>query len=145
LPLHVSSPADDVTPAPLQIPERGSRVLRILVVEDHGDTAEMIKKVLNYEGHEVQVARDVETALEKVSQDSFDMLISDLGLPDGSGLDLMRELRARGQQIPAIALSGYGQENDIQMSRDAGFAVHITKPVDMERLLSSINLESARV
>ena len=62
---------------------------------------------------------------------SFDLLISDLGLPDGSGHDLMRQ-RQRGHKFPGIALSGYGQEEDIQRSREAGFAAHLTKPASRE-------------
>jgi CheY-like chemotaxis protein len=111
-------------------------MLRLLVVEDHGDTADMMKLMLESEGHEVALAGDVETALEKASQEEFDLLISDLGLPDGSGLDLMRELRARGRNLPGIALSGYGQEEDVRRSREAGFIAHVIKPVDMDRMMA---------
>jgi len=64
------------------------------------------------------------------------MLVSDLGLPDGSGIDLMRELRSRGSGLRGIALSGYGQDQDIQQSLEAGFVAHVLKPVDMDRLLA---------
>ena len=77
----------------------------------------------------VETAGDVATALELAGRHPFDLLISDLGLPDGSGHDLMRELRSRGHTFPGIALSGYGQEEDILRSREAGFAAHLTKPV----------------
>jgi CheY-like chemotaxis protein len=116
-----------------------SRPLRILVVEDHGDAVEMIRLMLESEGHQVTTAGAVATALQATAGDgAFDLLISDLGLPDGSGLDLMRELRAEGRQMPGIALSGYGQESDIQQSRAAGFAAHLTKPIDVDRLIAVI-------
>jgi PAS domain S-box-containing protein len=113
--------------------------LRILLVEDHGDTADMLVNVLELEGHQVEAAGDVATALKLGTQGRFDLLVSDLGLPDGSGLDLMRELRSRGHALPGIALSGYGQETDIQQSRAAGFHAHVVKPVDPERLLETLN------
>lgn len=141
LPLQ-SSPAGATTPqlgsAAASLPIRQSRILRILVVEDHGDTAEMLQLMLEAEGHEVETAGDVAGGLEAVGQNHFDLLISDLGLPDGSGMDLMRELRSRGYQGPAIVLSGYGQESDIQETRAAGFAAHIVKPIDMDRLVQAL-------
>lgn len=114
------------------------RSCRILVVEDHGDTAEMLQRILELEGHEVQTAGDLATAVQLVEERGFDLLISDLGLPDGSGLDLLRKLRAGGKKLPAIALSGYGQEQDLQQTRDAGFIAHVVKPVDIERLLATV-------
>jgi len=86
--------------------------LHILLVEDHGVTAQMIRAVLAEKGHMVETAGDMSTALAFADQHSFDLLISDLGLPDGSGHDLMRNLPLRGYQFPGIALSGYGQESD---------------------------------
>jgi PAS domain S-box-containing protein len=120
-------------------PPASSRPLRLLVVEDHGDTLEMLKLMLQAEGHEVETAGDVSTALETVGQGDFDVLLSDLGLPDGSGLDLIREVRARGLHTPAIALSGYGQEEDVKQSKAAGFMAHVTKPVDLDRLLVAVS------
>jgi DNA-binding response OmpR family regulator len=86
----------------------------------------------------VQVAGDVAGALELAAADQFDLLISDLGLPDGSGIDLMREIRSRGVMVPGIALSGYGQEEDVRRSREAGFAAHLTKPTSPDRLAEAI-------
>jgi CheY-like chemotaxis protein len=68
----------------------------------------------------------------------LDLVISDLGLPDAGGLDLMRELRRRGNNTPGIALSGYGQEEDIHRSREAGFAAHLIKPASPGRLIETI-------
>jgi two-component system, chemotaxis family, CheB/CheR fusion protein len=121
-----------------------ARALRILLVEDHGDTADMMSMVLEHDGHSVHTAGDVESALETVAGGESDLLVSDLGLPDGSGHDLLRELRSRGLTLPAIALSGYGQERDVERSREAGFDLHLVKPVDPARLNQAIAALTAR-
>jgi len=118
--------------------QRPARPLRILLVEDHGATAKMMRMVLTADGHSVEPAGDVATALELASRSDFDLLMSDLGLPDGSGHDLMRQLRERGHTFPGIALSGYGQEDDIRRSREAGFVAHLTKPASREALVEAI-------
>lgn len=118
--------AENITPA------RVSR--RILLVEDHGDTAQMTSTLLKSLGHHVEIAGDAGEALKAAEEGRFDLLISDLGLPDKSGLDLMRELRESGINLKGIALSGYGREEDIQRSKDAGFSEHLIKPVDFDVL-----------
>ena len=137
---RVSLPLVSVEPdLPAARPKRPSAVpLRILLVEDHGDTAEMLGLLLSAEGHDVERVADVSAALDAASQRTFDLLLSDLGLPDASGLDLMRELRRRGITFPGIALSGYGQDEDVRQSRQAGFAAHLTKPASPERLAEVI-------
>jgi len=135
LPLVETVPQPE-TPAAQAAPP--VRALRILLVEDHGDTARIMKRLLNAQGHQVQTAGDVATALVMAQQGGFDLLLSDLGLPDGSGMDLMRQLVAQGKAIRAIALSGYGQDQDIIQCRQAGFAAHLTKPINMEQLTRSI-------
>ena len=119
--------------------------LSILLVEDHVDTARALKRLLDGLGYDVRAADSVQAALHLAAQTDFDVLVSDLGLPDGSGLDIMRHLRqsrARaGAAAPAtvgIALTGYGMEEDVARSRDAGFAEHITKPVNFDRLQQAI-------
>jgi two-component system CheB/CheR fusion protein len=111
--------------------------LRILLVEDHADTAEAMAELLRGQGHEVRVAGSVAEGLAAAEAlrgaEGVDLLLSDLGLPDGSGLDLMREL-GRLHGIRGIALSGYGMEEDIRKSRDAGFEKHLTKPVSLQAL-----------
>jgi two-component system CheB/CheR fusion protein len=114
------------------------RPLRILLVEDHADTARVTRLLLKRHGHNVQLAGNVATALGLASQESFDLLLSDLGLPDGSGLDLLRQLRQRGNRLPAIAVSGYGLEDDLRRSREAGFAAHLVKPTSVEHLAAAI-------
>jgi two-component system CheB/CheR fusion protein len=130
-------------PAPLAPPVRALRSLHILLVEDHGVTTKMMRMILTAEGHTVETAGDVATALELAGRQAFDLLVSDLGLPDGSGHDLMRQLRERGHKLSGIALTGYGQEEDIRRSREAGFAVHLTKPASRERLVEAITSVTA--
>jgi two-component system CheB/CheR fusion protein len=138
LPICSSQPAATTPPGDRSRPPAADRTLRILLVEDHGDTARIMRRLLQGRGHEVQTAADVASALEATRRGQFDLLISDLGLPDGSGMDLMRRFVAEGGRAPAIALSGYGQEQDIAQSREAGFAAHLTKPVNMDQLVSTI-------
>jgi len=139
LPLaEAPKPSASASPPATTARQPPSRSLCVLLVEDHDDTAEMMEIVLAAEGHRVVRAVDVAGALELASREPFDLLISDLGLPDGSGVDLMRKLRASGCLLPGIALSGFGQEKDVHHSMDAGFATHILKPVDVDRLLQIV-------
>ena len=126
------------TPPLLAVRPRAVRPLKILLVEDHRDTAEALCLLLMADGHSVELASDVAAGLRRATEESFDLLISDLGLPDGTGLDLMRELRRQNPTLPGIVLSGYGQEDDVHESRKAGFALHVTKPVDSQRLYDAI-------
>ncbi len=112
--------------------------LRILLVEDHGVTVKLIAMVLTEEGHQIETAGDVATGLRLADSQHFDLLISDLGLPDASGHDLLRQLRARGHRFPAIAMSGFGQDADIQRSYETGFTAHLTKPASRNQLIQAI-------
>ncbi|MES1211515.1 MAG: ATP-binding protein, partial [Acidobacteriota bacterium] len=120
---------------------RPARPLRILLVEDHMDTAAALADLLDLMGHQAVVAHDVASGLSAaetaLAGAGLDLVISDLGLPDGSGHHLMRELSAR-HGVRGIALSGYGTEKDVRASREAGFALHLTKPVDLERLRAAL-------
>jgi signal transduction histidine kinase len=118
--------------------ERGSRRLNILLVEDHADTGLMMKLLLKGFGHTVRYESTVEAAKSAASKENFDLLISDVGLPDGTGMDLMRELSGR-YDLKGIALTGYGMEEDIRQCREAGFIEHFTKPIDPERLREAID------
>lgn len=125
------------TPAPARQTETAGAECRVLLVEDHPDTARILARLLSRQGYVVRVAGSVAAALECADKEAFDILVSDIGLPDGSGLDLMRALVAR-QPIRGIALSGYGQEEDVRRSRDAGFSEHLVKPVEFSALLDAI-------
>jgi CheY-like chemotaxis protein len=107
---------------------------RILLVEDHAQTRHTLASLLVKRGHEVVMAESVRQARDLASTFAFDLVLSDLGLPDGSGHELMTELRRMRPRCHGIALSGYGMESDIQRSRDAGFDVHLTKPIDVGTL-----------
>jgi signal transduction histidine kinase/ActR/RegA family two-component response regulator len=109
------------------------RALSLLLVEDNGDTSAMMARLLRRLGHKVATAQSVAMALEVASEHSFDLLLSDLGLPDGSGLDLMREMRKR-HGLPGVAISGYGMEDDLRQTREAGFIAHLTKPLSFNQL-----------
>jgi PAS domain S-box-containing protein len=120
-----------------------SASLRVLLVEDNTDTLGLLALVLRARGHEVTAAARLSEALRAAAERPFDLLISDIELPDGSGLDLMRRLHRRG--LRALAMSGYGSEEDVRMSLEAGFAEHLTKPVDLARLLAAVQRVSADV
>jgi signal transduction histidine kinase len=112
--------------------------LRILLVDDHPDTCAALERLLKLRGHNVAAAHSMRSALEKAGAgDSFDLLISDVGLPDGNGMDLLRVLRTR-HPIRGIAISGFGMDGDIGKSLDAGFAEHLVKPVKLEKLEAAI-------
>jgi CheY-like chemotaxis protein len=96
-----------------------------------------MKRMLERRGYEITVAHSADQAVEKVRTQDFDLLISDIGLPDRSGYDLMREVRSN-KNLPGIALSGFGTEQDVNQARAAGFSEHLTKPINFERLEKTI-------
>jgi PAS domain S-box-containing protein len=115
----------------------GSARASILLVEDHADTARVLQRVLQHAGYAVARAESLAAARELSGKARFDLVISDVGLPDGSGMDLMRFLQTH-HGLRGIALSGFGSEDDIEASSAAGFAEHLTKPVDWPQLRSAI-------
>lgn len=110
----------------------------ILVVEDHDDTLRSMKMLLKRLGYEVLAAENMTDALRIADQQHFDILLSDIGLPDGTGLELLKRLRAK-RNVKALALSGFGMDEDIERSQEAGFADHLTKPVSIDRLQAAIS------
>lgn len=116
---------------------RGSpRPMRILLVEDNQDVLRHLALTLGLRGHEVCAVGRMAEALAKATSAGFDLVISDIELPDGNGLDLLRHLGDRA--VPAIAMSGYGSEDDVLQSLAAGYHEHLTKPVDIHRLDEAI-------
>lgn len=113
------------------------RPLRILLVEDHQDTQRALERLLVHWGHTVEAVATVTQALQVAEEFRPELLLSDIGLPDGTGMDLLRRLRERGA-MAAIAMSGYGMENDLEQSRAAGFGEHLIKPLAVERLQEAI-------
>jgi PAS domain S-box-containing protein len=123
--------------------EAGTTGLRILLVEDHQDTRLIFRMMLQQKGHSVESAATGEEALILASQQAFDLVISDLGLPDLSGLELMTTLRER-YSLRGVAVTGYGMDEDIRRSQSAGFDYHVTKPVDpgkIDQLLAEVMRE----
>lgn len=110
----------------------------ILVVEDHDDTLRSMRMLLTRLGYEVLAAETMTEALRIADEHHFDILLSDIGLPDGSGLELLKRIRAK-RSVPALALSGFGMDEDIERSSEAGFADHLTKPVSIDRLQAAIS------
>ena len=118
-------------------PRVNARPSRTLLVEDHADSAHALARIIASFGHEVEVAGSIAAALQLFDSKSFDILVSDLGLPDGSGLDLVRQIKAK-REMPAIALTGFGMEEDVARCLAAGFGAHLTKPVNFQRLESAL-------
>jgi CheY-like chemotaxis protein len=119
-------------------PTPDTRPLRILLVDDHVDTCTALERLLVRRGHLVAAAHNVRSAMEAAARNPFDLLISDIALPDGSGIELMSYLRAI-SPIPGIAISGFGMNGDIEKSFEAGFAEHLVKPVKVESLEAAID------
>ncbi|WZO96582.1 PAS domain S-box protein [Isosphaeraceae bacterium EP7] len=121
----------------------GNRACSILLVEDDPDTLRVMANLLRRRGHEVLTADSIAAALNLAATSRFDILVSDLGLPDGTGIDLIRQLR-EDRDVPALALSGYGMEADVQRCLSAGFRAHLTKPVNFSTLESEIQRLATR-
>ena len=115
---------------------------RLIVVEDHAQTAEGLKKFLSAIGYQVFVATDMASALSLAAAVEFDVLLSDLGLPDGTGWELLKRLSAE-RRIRAIAFSGYNSPEDRQRSAEAGFLEHLAKPLAPDQLCAAINRAAA--
>jgi len=112
--------------------------LRVLLVEDNEDTLRVMARALKSFGYAVETATGVKAALALAERERFDLLGGDVGLPDGSGWDIMREL-GRKQSLRGIALSGYGLDDDVRKSREAGFEQHLIKPVSFQTLREVLN------
>ncbi len=111
----------------------GGRKPRVLFVEDHKPTTSALTHLLTRRQYAVTSANSISEAREAAARETFDILITDIGLPDGSGYDLMNELRSQSGLV-GIALTGYGMDEDVNRSQAAGFAAHLTKPVSMQGL-----------
>ena len=143
--------ADDVAASPRVRRARGSHAprldgLAVLVVEDDADTREMVAMILSNAGATVKSVSSVAAAEAAVAEAAWDVLVSDLGMPDGDGYDLIRRIRAHSkvQTLPAVALSAHAMDGDARLSLNAGFDVHVPKPVDPDDLVSIVAALSAR-
>jgi PAS domain S-box-containing protein len=113
--------------------EPGQR-LRILLVDDHEDTRRLLARVLASKGHRTSTAGSVEDALKCLATEACDVLVSDIGLPDGTGNELLAKARKLLPNLRSIAVSGFGMEDDVLRSMAAGFDAHFTKPIDLAEL-----------
>ena len=125
-----------ITQEPL-VPTQARSGAKILLVEDHPDTAKILSRLLGSLGYSVKMAHTVTEGLQLATSEKFDLLLSDIGLPDASGYELMNRIR-QFQDTPGIAISGFGMESDILKSREAGFVDHVVKPVNVTHLHSII-------
>jgi len=128
---------DDQVPVATAHPVRreaeATRPLSILLVEDHVDSAGVMARILNSLGHSVEVAGTIAAGLAALRGGGFDLVLSDIGLPDGTGLEFIAQARAF-CSTPMIAITGYGMENDVAKHRDAGFLRQLTKPIRYDQL-----------
>jgi signal transduction histidine kinase len=143
LPLHAAETVKGLTSSPAledavtgTVPAR-CEGLRILLVDDHGPTRAALAQLLSRRKHEVSTAGTIAEARQLGIAETFDLLITDIGLPDGSGYELMEEL-GRVKNLKGIAMTGYGMDGDIERSAKVGFSAHLTKPVKMQSLDNAI-------
>lgn len=134
--LHEQAGKGDRSVSPAKAATRSG--VRILLVEDHEPTRTSLAGLLARRRHHVKMAISVREALALAEKNDFDVVISDIGLPDGNGYDLFKKLHKQ-SPVKGIALTGYGMDDDIARSRDAGFTTHLTKPVHIESLDNALN------
>jgi len=134
LPVGVGT-APAAATAPKAAAAGSARSARLLLVEDHPDTLRVMARLIRAMGYTVETATNVADAVAKANAGQFDLLVSDIGLPDGTGLDIMAQIKP----LPAIALSGYGMSEDVEKSKAAGFTVHLIKPLNVDELMRTID------
>jgi PAS domain S-box-containing protein len=131
IPAAASEPAQRPTP-------RGAGGRRILIVDDNRDAAESLAQIVEMLGHTVEVAFDGATAVERVRATRPDVVLCDIGLPGMSGYDVARAVRALGEPVRLVAISGYAQPEDVLAAREAGFDHHMAKPCEPDELLRQL-------
>jgi PAS domain S-box-containing protein len=119
-------------------PKHVAKQLRILLVEDHRDTRHALSRLLTHFGHRTFVANNIQSALEMMASQKFDVVLCDIGLPDGSGHEVALQAKRKGP-IKAVAITGFGTDEDIRRSKEAGFDFHLIKPIDFDDLQSVLN------
>jgi hypothetical protein len=121
-----------------QATQKSAKSLRILLVEDHGDTRHTLSRLLTHFGHQISVADNTQSALEIMASEKFDVLLCDIGLPDGTGYEVIAQAK-RKRPVKAVAITGFGTEEDIRRGKEAGFDFHLVKPVDFHELRSVLD------
>jgi CheY-like chemotaxis protein/nitrogen-specific signal transduction histidine kinase len=116
-----------------ETPRKPAKSLRILLVEDHSDTRQTLSRLLTHFGHQISVADNTQSALEIMGSQEFDVVLSDIGLPDGSGYDVVSQAKLK-HPVKAVAITGFGTDEDIRRGKEAGFDFHLIKPIDFHEL-----------
>jgi PAS domain S-box-containing protein len=119
--------------APAPEASRRDSSLTVLLIEDHVDTAEVMAQLISGMSHHVTVVGRVDDALAATQSATYDLIVSDVGLPDGTGLDFIKAFREH-SDVPAVALTGFGTDEDVRRCLAAGFTSHLTKPVNFAQL-----------
>ena len=117
---------------------------RILIVEDHGDTRRVLSTLLDRWGFDVSTAESLQSGLAFLSAKEFDVIVSDIALPDGSGYALVSEAKRKQGAVKAIAISGYNSSADVKIGKQSGFDYHLTKPFDCHALRTILSELDAR-
>ena len=117
--------------------------VRILFVEDHDDTRQTLSRLLRHFDHEVVTARNYRTASAILDKCHFDILLSDIGLPDGDGCDLVKEAKSK-QPLVGIAVTAYGTVSDVDRGLACGFDHYFVKPLDVYRLRATLDAIAAQ-
>jgi hypothetical protein len=137
-------PAGNAAPAEVESnSNETSAGMRILLVEDHDDTRRVLARLLTHFGYNVVLSASVEEALSAFRAEPFDAILSDIGLPDGTGYDIISEAK-RSHDVCGVALTGFGMPEDVRRSQEAGFEFHLTKPVDVAELRSVLRKLNTR-
>jgi len=110
----------------------------VLLVEDHDDARRALATLLGSQGYQVKAAADAQTAIDLGARQRFDVLIADIGLPDGNGREVLAKVRKHSPDLQGLAISGYNTTQDIDKSRMAGFAGHLVKPVQFPQLRQAL-------
>ncbi len=118
--------------------------MRILLVEDHNDTRHVLTRLLTHWGFEVSAAENLQAGLNQLETQPIDAIVSDIGLPDGTGYALISEARRQGKNMLAIALSGFGFPTEVKLSKQTGFDHHLSKPFDCQELRSLLEAKIDR-
>jgi signal transduction histidine kinase len=145
LPLMIIPEADESSTSSSTTPAKGEAPLRILVVDDNRDSAETLSMLLELMGNEITVAYDGEEALARAKEMKPDVVLLDIGLPKMNGYEVARRIRQEpwGSNPILVAITGWGQTEDKDLSRESGFDHHLVKPVDHDQLLKLIQKRKA--
>jgi PAS domain S-box-containing protein len=126
----------------LQAQKKPGKSLRILLVEDHRDTRHALSRLLTHFGHQISVADNTQRALETMASQKFDVVLCDIGLPDGSGYEVVSQAKQK-HPVKAVAITGFGTDEDVRRGKEAGFDFHLVKPIDFHELRTVLDQVSA--